>query len=41
MACLMKLGSVPAAADPDRPTAGEIEAAGRKLREYQEVFDSH
>jgi len=41
MACLMKLGSVPAAADPDRPTASEIEAAGRKLREYQDVFDSH
>jgi L-asparaginase len=41
MACLMKLGSVPAAADPDRPTAGEIEAVGRKLREYQDVFDSH
>jgi L-asparaginase len=41
MACLMKLGSAPAAADPDRPTAGEIEAVGRKLREYQDVFDSH
>jgi L-asparaginase len=41
MACLMKLGSVPAAADPDRPTASEVEAAGRKLREYQDVFDSH
>jgi len=35
MACLMKLGSMPAAADPDRPTAGEIEAVGRKLREYR------
>src|SRR5262249_42213436 len=41
MASLMKLGSVPAAADPDRPTASEIEAAGRKLREYQDIFDSH
>ena len=41
MASLMKLGSVPAAADPDRPTASEMDAATRKLREYQEVFDSH
>ena len=41
MACLMKLGSVPAAADPDRPTAGEVEAVQKKIREYQEVFDTH
>jgi len=41
MACLMKLGSVPAAADPDRPTASEMDAVTRKLREYQAVFDSH
>ncbi len=41
MACLMKLGSVPAAADPDRPTAGEVEAGQKKIREYQEVFDTH
>jgi hypothetical protein len=37
----MKLGSVPAAADPDRPTASEMDAVTRKLREYQAVFDSH
>jgi hypothetical protein len=41
MACLMKLGSVPAAADPDRPTAGEVERVQTKIREYQEVFDTH
>jgi hypothetical protein len=41
MACLMKLGSVPAAADPDRPTASEVEAVQKKIREYQEVFDTH
>jgi hypothetical protein len=41
MACLMKLGSLPAAADPDRPTAGEIDALQAKIREYQEVFDTH
>jgi L-asparaginase len=41
MACLMKIGSVPAAADPDRPTAGEVEAVQKRIREYQEVFDTH
>jgi hypothetical protein len=41
MACLMKLGSMPAAADPDRPTAGETEAMQAKIRAYQEVFDTH
>jgi L-asparaginase len=41
MACLMKLGSMPAARDPDRPTAGEAEAMQAKVRAYQEVFDTH
>ena len=41
MACLMKLGSVPPAADPDRPTPGEAEAAQKKIREYQDLFDTH
>ncbi len=41
MACLMKVGSVPAAVDPDRPTPGEGEATQKKIREYQEVFDTH
>jgi hypothetical protein len=41
MACLMKLGSLPAAADPDQPTAGEAEAVEKKVREYQAVFDTH
>ena len=41
MACLMKLGSVPTAADPDRPTASEADAVQKKIREYQEVFDTH
>jgi hypothetical protein len=41
MACLMKLGSVPAAADPERPTAGEVEAVRTAVRGYQEVFDTH
>src|SRR5262247_2602382 len=41
MACLMKCGSFPAAADPDRPTTSEVEAAQKKIREYQDVFDTH
>ena len=41
MACLMKLGSLPASADPDRPTAGEVEAVQKAIRAYQEVFNTH
>jgi L-asparaginase len=41
MACLMKLGSVRAAADPERPTAGEVDAVRMAIRGYQEVFDTH
>jgi hypothetical protein len=41
MACLMKFGSLPPAADADHPTAAELEAVQTKLRQYQEVFDTH
>jgi len=41
MACLMKFGSVPGAVDPGHPTSGEVEAAQKKIREYQDVFDTH
>jgi hypothetical protein len=41
MACLMKLGSVPAAADPANPTRAEMDAVKAKLAEYQSVFDTH
>ena len=41
MACLMKFGSPPAAADPDHPNPSELEAIDAKLGEYQEVFDTH
>ena len=41
MACLMKIGSVPAAADPDRPTGGEVEAVQKTIGAYQEVFNTH
>ena len=41
MACLMKLGCLPPAADPADPTSGETEATKAKLKEYQAIFDSH
>ena len=41
MAALMKFGSLPPAADPDRPTAAESEAIRRKILAYQLVFDTH
>jgi hypothetical protein len=41
MACLMKLGSLPAAADPTSPTLAELDAVKAKLAAYQEIFDSH
>ena len=41
IACLMKFGALPAAADPERPTAAETEAVMAKVAIYQEVFDTH
>jgi hypothetical protein len=41
MACLMKLGCLPPAADPAKPTAAETEATKAKLKEYQKIFDTH
>jgi len=41
MACLMKFGSLPPAADPDRPTKAELDAIRSKLADYQAVFDTH
>jgi len=41
MACLMKLGSLPPAADPANPTPAEIRAVESKLAEYQAIFDTH
>ena len=41
MACLLKFGSLPAASDPDAPTAGELGAIRDALAAYQEVFDTH
>ena len=41
MACLMKLGSLPPAVDPNKPTEAETEATKAKLKQYQEVFETH
>ncbi|HEU4340219.1 MAG TPA: asparaginase domain-containing protein [Candidatus Binatia bacterium] len=41
MACLMKFGCLPPAADPSKPTAAETEATKAALKQYQEIFDTH
>lgn len=40
-AALLKFGALPPAADPRMPTAAERSAVQAKVRQYQEVFDSH
>ena len=41
MACLMKFGSMPPAADPDHPTEAELAAIRSKVAAYQAVFETH
>ncbi len=41
MACLLRLGALPPAADPDRPTPDEVAATNLALAAYQEIFDTH
>jgi L-asparaginase len=41
MACLMRFGATPPAADPAHPTAREREAVQSKVAEYQAVFSTH
>ena len=41
MACLMKFGSLPPAADPENPTEEELAAIREKLKAYQAVFNTH
>jgi len=41
MACLMRFGCLPPAADPTKPTAAESDATKAMLKQYQEVFDTH
>jgi hypothetical protein len=41
MACLLKLGGLPPAADADHPTQAELRAIQTRLAEYQALFDTH
>jgi hypothetical protein len=41
MACLMRFGCLPPAADPAQPTDDEVAAIQGRLQEYQQVFDTH
>ena len=41
MASMMKLGRLPKAQDPRKPTADERKAVQAKLAEYQEIFENH
>jgi L-asparaginase len=41
MACLMKFGSLPPAADPDHPTTAERAATSARVAAYQALFDTH
>jgi L-asparaginase len=38
---LLKLGRLPLAADPAKPTEQETEATKKMVTRYQEIFDSH
>jgi L-asparaginase len=41
MACLMRFGSLPPAADPEHPTPAELDAIRAKIAAYQAVFSTH
>jgi hypothetical protein len=41
MASMMKLGSLPAAKDPDHPTPRERSAIEEAVQAYQRIFDTH
>jgi L-asparaginase/Glu-tRNA(Gln) amidotransferase subunit D len=41
IACLLRFGALPPAADPTDPTGDELRAVRSSLDRYQEVFDSH
>jgi hypothetical protein len=41
MACLLRFGSLPPAADAEHPARAELEAVQAKLAAYQSVFDTH
>jgi hypothetical protein len=41
MACLMRFGCLPPAVDPAKPTTAEVDETKAKLKQYQEIFDTH
>ncbi|MEE8332588.1 MAG: asparaginase domain-containing protein [Alphaproteobacteria bacterium] len=41
IACLMKFGALPPAADPEHPTDTETTAIAERVAAYQRVFDTH
>jgi hypothetical protein len=41
MACLMRYGALPPAADPSAPTEAELAGISARIAEYQSVFDTH
>jgi hypothetical protein len=41
MACLLKLGCLPPAVDPAKPSEAETDAIKAKLKKFQEIFDTH
>ncbi|HEY7177374.1 MAG TPA: hypothetical protein VH442_20855, partial [Micromonosporaceae bacterium] len=41
MAAMLKLGSLPVAADPSHPTDDEVDATRAAIAEYQNIFDTH
>jgi len=41
MACLMKFGALPPAANPDQPTEEERVAICEKVAAYQAIFNTH
>lgn len=41
MLCIMKFGILQPARDPARPTRDEIRAVESKVKQYQDVFESH
>tara|TARA_Y100001980_G_C14556896_1_gene352675 strand:+ start:59538 stop:61298 length:1761 start_codon:yes stop_codon:yes gene_type:complete len=41
MACILRFGTMPPAADPDHPTEAELAAIKDKIKLYQEVFHTH
>ncbi|HZQ73556.1 MAG TPA: hypothetical protein VFB08_11615 [Burkholderiales bacterium] len=41
MACLLRFGAPPRAANPDSPTEKETRALREMLEKYQHIFDTH